>query len=82
VRRVDLGTGLEEPHDRLLEGQDLLLEGDDPLEDLGVAAEQLVVLLLAQVGLGRGMLEGQAIGLRRPVAGQQDERCRVGPPGC
>jgi hypothetical protein len=48
-------------HDRLLEGQDLFLEGDDPLEDLDVAAQQLVVLLLPDIGLARRVLERQAI---------------------
>jgi hypothetical protein len=70
--------GLQESDDRLLEGEDLLLEGEDPLEDLRVAAQQFVVLLLAEIRLAGRVLEGQAIRLRCPVARPQDERRRVG----
>jgi hypothetical protein len=70
--------GLQESDDRLLEGEDPLLEGDDPLEDLRVAAEQFVVLLLAEIRLAGRVLEGEPIRLRRPIARQQDERRRVG----
>lgn len=50
--------------DAPLEGQDSLLEDLHVLQDLAVAIEQIVVLLLLDVRLGGSMLERQPVALR------------------
>jgi len=68
---------LQRIHDPLLELQDPLLERLDVLEDLGVAPQQPLVLLLGHIGLVGGMLQGQPIALGGAIARQQDQRRRV-----
>src|SRR5215208_1836030 len=64
--------------DSLLELEDRLLQGLDPLQDLLVALEQLLVLLFLDVGRRGRVLERPPISMCRPVPGEQDERCRIG----
>ena len=55
----------------------MLLERFHALENLAVDAQELIVLLLLEVGFRRRMLERQPILERRPIAGQDAEGRRV-----
>ncbi len=50
----------------------------DVRQDLGVAVKEPLVLLLLEVGLGRGMLEGHPVAHRGAIARQQNERRCIG----
>src|SRR5439155_5603649 len=69
---------LERCHDPFFQLEDLLLQALDTLEDLDIALQQALVLLFLNVGLVGCVFERQAIADRLSIAGQQDQRRRVG----